>query len=121
MVVMAAGEIAGKSGAAPVVIDVRHIPDDIRIGDEDSCIGRNYFACAPDSDVWVWFGDLPKAVYDRLWAKYESKLTFPARFRRFCRFGARRTRKVSAARPMGAALMCEPVVGDDPRAERTNE
>jgi two-component system response regulator HydG len=36
MVVMAAGEIAGKSGAAPVVIDVRHIPDDIRIGDEES-------------------------------------------------------------------------------------
>ena len=51
---------------------------DIRLGDEDSCIGRNYFACAPDSDLWVWFGDLPKAVRDRLWAKYKSKLTFPA-------------------------------------------
>ncbi len=31
--------------------------------------GREYFARSPGSDVWVWFGDLPAAVRDRLWAR----------------------------------------------------
>jgi hypothetical protein len=29
-------------------------------------VGREYFARSPGSDVWVWFGDLPEAVRDRL-------------------------------------------------------
>ena len=41
-------------------------------------IGREYFARAPGSDVWVWFGDLPKETEARLWKKYKSKLAFPA-------------------------------------------
>ena len=41
-------------------------------------VGREYFARAPGSDVWVSFGDLPEAVGDALWEKYRSKLAFPA-------------------------------------------
>jgi hypothetical protein len=26
---------------------------------ESYCVGRVYFARAPKSDIWVWFGDLP--------------------------------------------------------------
>ena len=33
--------------------------------DEDYCIGRNYFARSPTSEVWVLFDDLPTAVCDR--------------------------------------------------------
>jgi hypothetical protein len=35
---------------------------------------RMYYARAPWSDVWVWFGDLPVAVRDALWAKHREKL-----------------------------------------------
>ena len=41
-------------------------------------IGREYFAREPDTDVWINFSDLPQATRDALWAKYGSKLTFPA-------------------------------------------
>jgi hypothetical protein len=41
-------------------------------------VGREYFARSPDSDVWVWFGDLPKKVRDALWEHHKSKLAFPA-------------------------------------------
>jgi hypothetical protein len=41
-------------------------------------VGREYFACAPGSDVWVWFGDLPTATERALWEKHKSKLAFPA-------------------------------------------
>jgi hypothetical protein len=34
--------------------------------DEELCIGRNYFARSPGSNVWVSFDDLPDAVCDRL-------------------------------------------------------
>jgi hypothetical protein len=33
------------------------------------CIGRDYFARAPGSDIWVWVGDLPKATDDALRGK----------------------------------------------------
>jgi hypothetical protein len=41
-------------------------------------IGREYFARAPGSDVWVNFCDLPEATRDALWKKHSSKLAFPA-------------------------------------------
>ena len=41
-------------------------------------VGREYFARSPSSDIWVWFGDLPKQTQDALWAKHWSKLAFPA-------------------------------------------
>jgi hypothetical protein len=34
--------------------------------DWEDNIGRNYFARSPGSDVWVEFGDLPKATRDAL-------------------------------------------------------
>lgn len=43
-------------------------------------VGRAYFARSPGSDVWVAFGDLPKATRDALWKKKRSSmLAFPAR------------------------------------------
>jgi hypothetical protein len=45
---------------------------------EEDNVGRNYFARSPRSDVWVHFGDLPKATREALWKKHSSKLAFPA-------------------------------------------
>jgi hypothetical protein len=41
-------------------------------------VGREYFACSPGNDVWVWFGDLSDVTRDALWEKHKSKLAFPA-------------------------------------------
>lgn len=46
--------------------------------EELDSIGREYFACAPDSDIWVWFGDLPKKTEKVLWDKHHKVLAFPA-------------------------------------------
>jgi DNA N-6-adenine-methyltransferase Dam len=40
--------------------------------DWEDCIGRNYFARSPESDVWVFFGDLPAAVCNRLWERISA-------------------------------------------------
>ena len=40
--------------------------------DEEYCIGRNYFARSPTSEVWVSFYDLPTAVRDRLSARMKA-------------------------------------------------
>src|SRR5262245_47483398 len=42
------------------------------------CVGREYFAHSPGSDVWISFDDLPKGVRETLWKKHQSKLAFPA-------------------------------------------
>jgi hypothetical protein len=49
-----------------------HPPEECR------CIGREYFARSPGSDIWVWFGDLPEATEKVLWDKHKRKLAFPA-------------------------------------------
>jgi hypothetical protein len=41
--------------------------------EECQCVGREYFARSPGSDVWVHFGDLPEATRDALWKKHRSK------------------------------------------------
>ena len=41
-------------------------------------VGRAYFARSPESDIWVWFGDLPREVGERVWKLHSSKLAFPA-------------------------------------------
>jgi hypothetical protein len=41
-------------------------------------VGREYFARAPGSDVWVCFHDLPDATRDVLWEKHKANLAFPA-------------------------------------------
>jgi hypothetical protein len=37
-------------------------------------VGREYFARSPGSDIWVEFGDLPKATRDALWEKHNVVL-----------------------------------------------
>jgi hypothetical protein len=51
---------------------------DPELPEEYFCVGREYFARSPGSDVWVWFGDLPDAIESALWEKHKSKLAFPA-------------------------------------------
>lgn len=41
-------------------------------------VGREYFARSPESDIWVWFGDLPGEVREGLQQMHGSKLAFPA-------------------------------------------
>jgi hypothetical protein len=41
-------------------------------------VGREYFARAPGSDIWVHFHDLPRETRDALWMKHSRKLAFPA-------------------------------------------
>jgi hypothetical protein len=38
---------------------------------EEECIGRLYFARAPDSDVWVSFDDLAEPTRNALWENFE--------------------------------------------------
>ncbi|MET0168092.1 MAG: hypothetical protein ABW318_24265, partial [Vicinamibacterales bacterium] len=48
------------------------------LSEEEQQTGRGYFACAPGSDIWVSFGDLPHETEDTLWEMHRSKLAFPA-------------------------------------------
>ena len=48
------------------------------LSEECQQVGREYFARSPESDTWVWFGDLPDATRKALWQKHASKLAFPA-------------------------------------------
>jgi hypothetical protein len=40
--------------------------DDPNLPEEYRQVGRESFARSPGSDLWIWFGDLPKATQDRL-------------------------------------------------------
>src|SRR5260370_1735902 len=51
---------------------------DPELPEEFHQVGREYFARAPGSDIWLWFGDLPKATEDALWEKHKRRLAFPA-------------------------------------------
>jgi hypothetical protein len=52
--------------------------DDPDLPEEYRCVGREYFARSPGSNVWVSFHDLPEASRDALWDRHKSKLAFPA-------------------------------------------
>lgn len=43
-------------------------------------IGRAYFARNQASEIWVWFGDLPKRTRDQLSGMHEARLAFPGGF-----------------------------------------
>ncbi|QDM25230.1 hypothetical protein FNL55_03080 [Tardiphaga sp. vice352] len=43
-----------------------------QIPDELWQVGREYFARAPESDVWVEFGDLPDTTRTALWGKGDA-------------------------------------------------
>jgi len=47
---------------------------------EYDCVGREYFAQAPESDIWVLFGDLPDQTREALWEANKRELAFPAGF-----------------------------------------
>ena len=48
--------------------------------DQEGCVvGRNCFARSPESDVWVWFGDLPEKTRDALWERHKSLVAFSAK------------------------------------------
>jgi hypothetical protein len=51
---------------------VRDLPE------EYQQVGREQFARAPDSDIWVWFGDLPEETALALWKLHGKRLLFPA-------------------------------------------
>jgi hypothetical protein len=44
----------------------------------EECVGREYFARAPGSDIWVLFDDIPRQTRDALWSRYSSILAFPS-------------------------------------------
>jgi hypothetical protein len=46
-------------------------------------VGREYFACALGTNLWISFADLPETTRDALWKKHSSKLAFPAGFEDF--------------------------------------
>jgi len=52
--------------------------DGLDLPEEYRCVGREYFARSPGSDIWISFDDLPKGVREALWKKHQSKLAFPA-------------------------------------------
>lgn len=58
------------------VLDPYGVDPDLPI--ECQQVGRDYFACAPGSDIWVWFGDLPNRTRNALLKKHEHKLAYPA-------------------------------------------
>jgi hypothetical protein len=39
---------------------------------EMSCIGWDHFVRAPGSDIWVWFGDLPEEVWEKIKKREEA-------------------------------------------------
>jgi hypothetical protein len=67
---------------AEVMWDYRDCEDPYELGleipEKYRCVGREYFARSPGSDIWVWFGDLPAATWDALWNKHKANLMFPA-------------------------------------------
>jgi hypothetical protein len=64
--------LAIRKEAAKVDWEYGEVGDPYRLIKPDegwSCIGRNYFAQAPGSDVWVSFHDLPKSIVDELYKR----------------------------------------------------
>jgi hypothetical protein len=59
-------------------LDPYGVYDEWELPEEFHQVGREYFARAPGSDIWVEFGDLPTAVRDALWNRHSSRLAFPA-------------------------------------------
>jgi hypothetical protein len=50
----------------------------MELPEEVNMMGREYFARAPGSEIWVEFTDLPEETRDKLWKKHRSELAFPA-------------------------------------------
>jgi hypothetical protein len=59
-------------------LDPYGVLDEWELPEEFHQVGREYFARAPGSDIWVEFGDLPRETRDKLWNRHRRKLAFPA-------------------------------------------
>jgi hypothetical protein len=59
-------------------LDPYGVLDEWELPEEFHCVGREYWARSPGSDIWVHFGDLPEAVRELIWAKHRSRIAFPA-------------------------------------------
>ena len=44
----------------------------VGVGPEESCVGREYWARSPESDVWINFVSLPESVSDALMTKHRK-------------------------------------------------
>ena len=49
--------------------------DGLLVPEEYKQVGRAYFARSPESDVWVWFGDLPQETQTRLFEASRARET----------------------------------------------
>jgi hypothetical protein len=68
-------------GTAEVTWRYAHTLDPYGIYDlaeEERQVGREYYARAPGSDIWVLFDDLPNQTRDALWEARNQELAFPA-------------------------------------------
>jgi len=61
-----------------LTLDPYGVRDEWELPEEFHQVGREYWARAPGSDVWVHFGDLPKTVREKIWARHRSRIAFPA-------------------------------------------
>jgi hypothetical protein len=59
-------------------LDPYGLLDEWELPEEVNMVGREYFARAPGSEIWVEFTDLPEETRDKLWKKHRSELAFPA-------------------------------------------
>ena len=59
-------------------LDPYGVWDEWELPEEFHQVGREYWARAPGSDVWVHFSDLPKTVEEMIWATHRSRIAFPA-------------------------------------------
>jgi hypothetical protein len=59
-------------------LDPYDVLDEWELPEEFHQVGREYFARAPGSDIWVEFGDLSHEIRDKLWQRHRRNLAFPA-------------------------------------------
>jgi hypothetical protein len=59
-------------------LDPYGVMDEWELPEEFHQVGREYFARAPGSKIWVEFGDLPAETRKHLWNRDSCKLAFPA-------------------------------------------
>ena len=59
----------------PVVLDPYGV---VGMDPECDCIGTEYFARVPGTDVWIMLSNLPDRVREAIWAKHGNKLAFLA-------------------------------------------
>ena len=59
-------------------LDPYGVLDEWELPEEFRQVGREYFARAPESDIWVVFGDLPEETRNKLWQRHRRNLALPA-------------------------------------------